>query len=239
MTVDLLRYFAARHDQLLSSARALVERESPTRDAAAAAALIARDPRPARWRGRRHPPGRDRERSAPAGPFRRLTARPRRRPVMLLGHVDTVWPRGTLRQRPFRVEDGRAYGPGVFDMKSGVAVMLAALEAIGELDLPRPHPLKVLLSCDEESGSATSRDLIQAEAGGARRCCVLEPPLPGGRAKTERKGVARYELIARGVSAHAGSRAGARQPAPSPSWPIRCSRCTDSTISTASTSTSA
>ena len=124
---------------------------------------------------------------------------------MLLGHVDTVWPRGTLRQRPFRVEDGRAYGPGVFDMKSGVAVMLAALEAIAELDLPRPHPVKVLLSCDEESGSPTSRDLIEARsAGSAPRCSCLEPPLPGGAAKTERKGVARYELIARGVSAHAG-----------------------------------
>ncbi len=126
------------------------------------------------------------------------------RPVMLLGHVDTVWPAGTLRRRPFRVEDGRAYGPGLFDMKSGVAVMLAALEAIVELGLPRPHPISLLLSCDEESGSPTSRDLIEAEAAGCAAVLVLEPPLPGGRAKTERKGVARYQLIARGVSAHAG-----------------------------------
>ena len=89
-------------------------------------------------------------------------------------------------------------------MKSGVAVMLAALEAIVDLDLPRPHPIELLLSCDEESGSPTSRDLIQAEAAGCAAVLVLEPPLPGGKAKTERKGVARYELIARGVSAHAG-----------------------------------
>ena len=203
MTVDLLRYFAARQDQLLSSARALVERESPTRDAAAAAELIAE------LRGRLDAAGAAvRLVETENGPH--LLARfdgdspAETRPVMLLGHVDTVWPRGTLRQRPFRVEDGRAYGPGLFDMKSGVAVMLAALEAIVELDLPRPHPIELLLSCDEESGSPTSRDLIQAEAAGCAAVLVLEPPLPGGRAKTERKGVARYELIARGVSAHAG-----------------------------------
>lgn len=203
MTVDLLRYFAARQDQLLSSARALVERESPTRDATAAAELIAE------LRGRLDAAGAAvRLVETENGPH--LLARfdadspGEARPVMLLGHVDTVWPRGTLRQRPFRIEDGRAYGPGLFDMKSGVAVMLAALEAIVELGLPRPHPIELLLSCDEESGSPTSRDLIEAEAAGCAAVLVLEPPLPGGRAKTERKGVARYQLIARGVSAHAG-----------------------------------
>ena len=202
MTVDLLGYFAARHDQLLSSTRTLVERESPTRDAAAAAELIAEIRRRLEAAG-----GAIRLVESENGPH--LVARfdgdsAGGRPVMLLGHVDTVWPRGTLEQRPFRVETGRAYGPGVFDMKSGIAVMVAALEAVAELDLPRPHPIEILLTCDEESGSPTSRDLIEAQAKGCAAVFVLEPPLPGGRAKTERRGVARYELIARGVSAHAG-----------------------------------
>ena len=167
-----------------------MERESPTRDAKAAAALIAE------LRGRLEAAGaairlrRDRERPAPAGAVRRRLAG-RDPPVMLLGHVDTVWPRGTLRQRPFRVEDGRAYGPGIFDMKSGVAVMLAALEADRRARICRaPHPIELLLSCDEESGSPTSRELIQAEAAECAAVLVLEPPLPGGAAKTERKGVA-------------------------------------------------
>jgi glutamate carboxypeptidase len=199
---DLLRYFGARHDGLLSGARLLVERESPTLDAQAAAALVAELEQRLEAAG-----AATRRVATTAGPH--LLARAAggaddSRPVMLLGHVDTVWPRGTLDRRPFRVEDGRAYGPGVFDMKSGIAVMLAALEAIDELGLPRPHPLKVLLSCDEESGSSTSRDLIEAEAAECAAVLVLEPPLPGGRVKTERRGVARYQLIAHGVSAHAG-----------------------------------
>jgi glutamate carboxypeptidase len=125
-------------------------------------------------------------------------------PVMLLGHVDTVWPRGTLARRGFRVADGRAYGPGVFDMKSGVALMVAALEAIPDLGLQPPHPLKILLTCDEESGSTTSRQLIESEAAECAAVLVLEPSLPGGAAKTERKGFAIYEIVVHGVAAHAG-----------------------------------
>jgi glutamate carboxypeptidase len=200
---DLLGYFEARHDDLLSGARALVERESPTLDAEATAALIAEVQKRLEAAG-----AATRLLATGSGPHLLARAGNARSnglaPVMLLGHVDTVWPRGTLERRPFRVEGGRAYGPGVFDMKSGVALMVAALEAIGELDLQQPHPLKILLSCDEESGSSTSRDLIETEAAGCAAVLVMEPPLPGGRAKTARKGVARYELIARGVSAHAG-----------------------------------
>ncbi len=109
MTVDLLGYFAARHDQLLSVARALVERESPTRDATAAAELIAEIRRRLEAAG-----AAIRLVESENGPH--LLARfdgdsAAGRPVMLLGHVDTVWPRGTLAQRPFRVEDGARLRP--------------------------------------------------------------------------------------------------------------------------------
>jgi glutamate carboxypeptidase len=105
---------------------------------------------------------------------------------------------------PFRIENGRAYGPGVFDMKANLVVMREALAAIKELKLRLSRPVKILLSCDEESGSPTSRDLIEAEAAGCAAALVFEPSLPGGVAKTARKGIAGYQLTARGIAAHAG-----------------------------------
>lgn len=125
-------------------------------------------------------------------------------PVLLLGHIDTVWPLATLNARPFRVENGCAFGPGIFDMKSGVEVMVAAVEAIHALQLQPRREIRMFLSCDEESGSITSRDLITAEASDCVAVFVLEPSLPGGKVKTARKGIANYEVIAHGISAHAG-----------------------------------
>jgi glutamate carboxypeptidase len=184
-------------------ARTLVECESPTLDAAGAAGVMAEIVARLDAVGassRLHESASGPHLVARAGPSGNAGPRP----VMLLGHVDTVWPRGTLERRPFRVENGRAHGPGVFDMKSGVAVILAALEAIRDLGLEPPRPVKILLTCDEESGSATSRHLIESEAAECAAVLVLEPPLPGGRAKTERRGVGRYELVVHGVPAHAG-----------------------------------
>jgi glutamate carboxypeptidase len=203
VSTALLNYFRARQDKLLAGARALVEQESPTLDAQATSALTAE------LKGRLEALGAV-ARLHPTVTGAHLVARASYEydehvpPIMLLGHVDTVWPRGTLSRRPFRVEQGRAYGPGIFDMKSGVTVMLAALEGLRELGLQPRRPVIVLLTCDEESGSTHSRHLIEAEAAKCAAVLVLEPPLPGGAVKTERKGIATYELIARGVSAHAG-----------------------------------
>jgi glutamate carboxypeptidase len=124
------------------------------------------------------------------------------RPVMLLGHMDTVWPRGTIDRLPWRVADGRAYGPGVFDMKAGCLVALEALRGFASRDL-RPA-VTVLLTCDEEVGSASSRELILREAARARAVLVLEPSIPGGLAKTSRSGIAAYRIEVRGRAAHAG-----------------------------------
>jgi glutamate carboxypeptidase len=102
------------------------------------------------------------------------------------------------------LENGCAFGPGIFDMKSGVELMVASLEAIHALRLQPWAEIRMFLSCDEESGSTTSRDLITAEASDCVAVFVLEPSLPGGKAKTARKGIANYEVITRGISAHAG-----------------------------------
>jgi glutamate carboxypeptidase len=123
--------------------------------------------------------------------------------TLVLGHFDTVWPVGQLERMPIREVEGRLHGPGVFDMKAGVAVALAAvrlLQADGA-SLPR---VVMLWTTDEEIGSGSSRALIESEARASRAVLVLEPSLPGGAAKTARKGCGDFSLTVHGVSAHAG-----------------------------------
>ncbi|HXU44094.1 MAG TPA: M20/M25/M40 family metallo-hydrolase, partial [Thermoanaerobaculia bacterium] len=124
---------------------------------------------------------------------------------LLLGHVDTVWPAGTLATMPVRAEGGRLFGPGVFDMKGGLALAVFALAALAALDF-EPELVPVLfLNSDEELGSPDSARRIRRLARQARRALVLEPAFgPEGRSKTERKGVGRFTVRAFGRSAHAG-----------------------------------
>jgi glutamate carboxypeptidase len=121
--------------------------------------------------------------------------------LLLLGHVDTVWEVGTLRDMPFRIENGRAYGPGAYDMKAGLVVLLDAVRAASR----HRRALRVFLTADEEIGSLTARPLIEEAAEGVVAAFVLEPPTPRGNLKTARKGLARYRLVARGRAAHAGT----------------------------------
>ncbi len=124
-------------------------------------------------------------------------------PVLVLGHYDTVWPAGTAAARPPAVDDeGVIRGPGVFDMRGGIAAAITALALLGADRLPASTTL--LLTPDEETGSATSARRIVELAAGARCVLVLEPPLPGGGLKTARSGWAVYRLAARGRAAHAG-----------------------------------
>jgi glutamate carboxypeptidase len=126
-----------------------------------------------------------------------------RKPILLLGHLDTVWPVGTLARMPWRVKDGWAHGPGVLDMKSGVVMALAAMKLMGEVDASRPVVL--LLSGDEETGSHQSRELIEKIATGCRAAFVLEPAQgPEGAYKTARKGVGHFRLEITGVPSHSG-----------------------------------
>jgi glutamate carboxypeptidase len=126
------------------------------------------------------------------------------RPLMLLGHLDTVWPLGTLAKMPFRIARGRAWGPGTLDMKAGVAMGLTALEVLRDLDA-LPRPVIFLLNSDEEVGSTASRPITEKLARAAEAVFVLEPAQgPNGAYKTARKGVGDYTVRVRGVASHAG-----------------------------------
>jgi len=126
------------------------------------------------------------------------------RQILLLGHFDTVWPIGKLEQMPLRETDGRLHGPGIFDMKAGIAVAQLAVRALCDRGLSARTKIVMMWTTDEEIGSGTSRAAIEAEARRSAAVLVLEPSLPGGAAKTSRKGVGEFELTVHGVSAHAG-----------------------------------
>jgi glutamate carboxypeptidase len=124
--------------------------------------------------------------------------------ILLLGHTDTVHPLGSLRERPWREQEGRIYGPGIFDMKANCALALEVINACAVLDLAPRRPVVLLLTCDEETGSHTGRALVEEEAGKAESVLVLEPPVMGGRVKTARKGTGMFTLETHGIAAHAG-----------------------------------
>jgi len=146
-------------------------------------------------------PGRPSDSADPGDPG----DRPDERQILLLGHVDTVWPVGTLEKRPFRVEGDTAYGPGCYDMKSGLVVALWALRALGALGRRLRRPVTLLVNTDEETGSNTSRAAIEEEAKRSAAALVLEPALPDGAVKTWRKGVGHFRVEVRGRAAHAGA----------------------------------
>ncbi len=119
-------------------------------------------------------------------------------------HLDTVWPKGTLAVRPLREEDGQLFGPGVYDMKAGTAILLTALNVLKDAGLTPRHPLRMLFTSDEEVGSTTSRALIESEAQRSCLAVILEPALANGQLKTFRKGVGDFTVVAHGRAAHAG-----------------------------------
>ncbi|QWF83536.1 M20 family metallopeptidase [Amycolatopsis sp. CA-230715] len=119
--------------------------------------------------------------------------------VLLVGHHDTVWPVGTLRELPWAVTDGIATGPGCFDMKAGLVLIFHALASLDDLD-----GITVFVSGDEELGSPTARDLLAESGRGCAAALVTEPSADGGALKTARKGIAQYEISVSGRAAHAG-----------------------------------
>jgi glutamate carboxypeptidase len=125
--------------------------------------------------------------------------------VLLLGHLDTVYPLGTLRKTPFRISAGRAWGPGTFDMKAGLALALTAVDALKSLRLRPSNRIVCFWNSDEEIDSESSRRLIEREAKQSDAVLVLEPAFGrDGALKTARKGVGTAEIIVTGRSAHAG-----------------------------------
>lgn len=125
--------------------------------------------------------------------------------ILLLGHFDTVWQPGTLGRMPFRVEDGKAFGPGTFDMKAGLVQGFFALRALSQLGRKIGYRVVFLMTSDEEIGSSNSRELIEAEAAKSHCVLVLEPAAgEKGALKTSRKGSAGFEMNIEGITAHAG-----------------------------------
>jgi glutamate carboxypeptidase len=122
-------------------------------------------------------------------------------PLLLLGHTDTVWPEGTLAEMPFRVDGDRAFGPGVYDMKACLVVLVEALARARGLN----RALRIFLTADEEAGSKTGRPLIEAAADGAAAALVVEPPDARGNLKTARKGLGRFRVCVTGRAAHASA----------------------------------
>jgi len=126
------------------------------------------------------------------------------KPVLLLGHLDTVWEVGTLKRMPFRICQGRAYGPGIFDMKAGIVCGLWAVRALQACGIQPASPVRFFLNSDEETSSVAFREQLKAEALEARAVLVLEPAAEGGALKTSRKGVGEFQITVQGRAAHAG-----------------------------------
>jgi glutamate carboxypeptidase len=198
---ELLTYVQQHAGDTLDTIEALVRLESPSTDKSAVdrcGAELAR---------RMHHAGAVVETFSQSGRGDHLRARVEgaagRQPILLLGHFDTVWPAGTLERMPLRRVGVRLYGPGTFDMKAGIAIALAAAAALRATRTAHA-PVVMLWTTDEEIGSGTSRELIDATARDAAAVLVLEPALPGGALKTARKGCGEFALTVHGVAAHAG-----------------------------------
>lgn len=200
----LNEYFLSRKDEIVAFIKTLVETESPSGDEAGSKAVVSLLANTAERIG-----GVKLE-VVPVnnyGQHLRLTAfadAAESPPLMLLGHTDTVHARGSIVERPWRVEGNKAYGPGVFDMKANCVLALEVIRALTQLGIRPKRPVVLLLTCDEETGSATGRPLVEADASKASSVLVLEPSGGGGRAKTGRKGTGIYSLEATGLAAHAG-----------------------------------
>jgi glutamate carboxypeptidase len=201
-TQALLEYFQARQDEMLGVVEQLVKQETPSndkprldafadflaqrlQDAGATVEIL-----PAEKSGNHV-----RARFGPATG---------EKPALILCHYDTVWAVGSLETHPFRVEDGKAYGPGIFDMQASLMLSEYAARAVRDLSLQLPRPVTILITSDEEVGSTTSRQLIEEEALRSAYVLVMESPLPGGILKTSRKGVGRFDVEITGRAAHAG-----------------------------------
>lgn len=134
-----------------------------------------------------------------------LPGRRKKGQLLVLGHADTVWPIGTLKRMPFRRAQGRLWGPGVLDMKAGLAFFIFAMRSLVERDVPVPHEVVLLVNPDEETGSKMSRAVTEALAKKSHAVLVLEPGFGlEGKAKTARKGTGLWTLRVRGIASHAG-----------------------------------
>lgn len=197
--MDLITYCASQQAKLRQDIETLVRMESPSTDKAAvdrcghALSRLLEDAGASVTRLTQAERGDHLRAEFDGGPRR----------VLLLGHFDTVWDAGQIERMPFVEENGRLHGPGIFDMKSSIAISILAVRALSQFAATIPRVV-MLWTTDEEVGSGTSRAAIETEARASDAVLVLEPSLPGGAAKTRRKGCGEFTMRVHGVSAHAG-----------------------------------
>lgn len=212
VTVDperILEHLQAHEEELIDLCGELVEIESPSPDPGATRQMLDRLTTEVDQLGYRY--RMSRPNNSGGFLYARPTHRRRHEPTQLIvGHVDTVWPLGTLAVRPWVVEDRVAHGPGVFDMKASVVQILFALRAVGDLGLDPPAAPLVVFNSDEEIGSRESTSAIDRLSRIASRAFICEPGLgSSGAVKTARKGLAKYTVTVHGRAAHAGLDPGA------------------------------
>src|SRR6185503_120521 len=201
----LREHFISRQHEVLALTCALVEAESPSGDREGSAAVVSMIASAASSISSVNSVERfTNENFGEHIAVRAFAKSDTARSVLILGHTDTVHPRGTIKERPWRASGNRIYGPGIFDMKVNCAVALEALRACEAVGLQTRSAVTILLTCDEESGSPGGRPLVEAEAGKSRAVLVMEPPASGGRAKTARKGTGMFTIEVKGRAAHAG-----------------------------------
>jgi len=204
--MDFRLYFRSRQGEMVHLLKQLVMLESPTGDKKAVdacATFVARELKRVGCRVTLHPqkdigdlvvaefaPGRVKDADDE---------------MLVLGHIDTVWPLGKLAKMPFYVQGSRLYGPGVLDMKAGIVMLLSALRCLHGLNLKPQKRVTVVVNSAEETGHAAATELIRRHARKASLVLCLEPALPGGALKLERKGRLVVRLDVRGRSAHGGS----------------------------------
>ena len=201
---SLLAYAQSAQDQIAASLKQFVECESPSDDPAAVDRFVDLVADSLSGLGK--------VRTFPGGRFGKhlqcelsLPGRHKDGQVLALGHSDTVWPAGTLVHMPFREGDGRLWGPGVLDMKAGIAFFVFAVKALRDLDTPVRRNVLLQLNSDEEVGSESSRPLTEEAAKHSIAVLVLEPGTGlEGKFKTARKGVGDYTVTVRGRASHAG-----------------------------------
>lgn len=201
---DLLRFCEEHLDEMLAVLKQMVEMESPSDNKAALDRLgrhLAGEFTRLGGKVTIHPQGEAGDNLSAEFPGRSGA-----KPVLLLGHFDTVWPMGTLAGMPFRVDGGRVRGPGVLDMKAGIVMMMFALRALRAVGSHADYrPVTIVLDTDEEVGSTTGRPLVETTARQCEAVLVLEPAQGlAGALKTSRKGVGDFVIKVTGRASHAG-----------------------------------
>ncbi len=199
---DLLEYFQTRTDKIADSIQEIVEIESPSNDVEGSRSVVD-------WIEA------ETKKISDSFNFERVFAEnygehliirgftSNEKPILILGHTDTVHPRGSKAKNPTRIENGKVYGCGSFDMKANIILVLEVLRCFKEFELKPKRPITFLLSCDEEIGSPTGKEIVECEARASEFCLVCEPSA-NGKAKTGRKGTGMFTLKTHGIPAHAG-----------------------------------